>query len=569
MPVVRPQRRVLTDPLPNVRATAAETELSAGVGLARAKGTQGQAIAGVGRDLGGLGLGLYRQALEQADDIKDLESSNALSRIEADLMYDPDTGALNVHGKAAMPLIEQVGAEFEKRAAEVGSTMTTAKQKARFFAARERTALNINVALRRHVSNEIDQVNKTEYAAYEKNQISAAIQSAHNPLEAADKVAELFKQIDRNAPRFGWDGEMVEAKKAAARSAVHVGAITTLLAEGQDRKAKAWFEEAKAKNQIDGDALPRLTAAVEEGSTRGEGQKEADRIIASGGGMTEWREAAKKIEDPKVRDDVMTRVEHEGIIRRQAQNEQEEANSLTAYNIIDRTHSIKSIPPALWTSLSGPQRSAMRGYAKNLAEGVATKTDQRTWYALIDQAMNDRQSFIDQPLLDYRHKLSDSDFQQLTMLKLSMKNGQDKAVEAALDGFRTNQQILDDTLALAGIVEKENPEKVATLRRMVEDRVETLQRQTGKKAQNADVQIIADDLLKSITVQKGGWFNFFPGGEPFSDVTKRAIDITVADIPSTERAQVEAALKSKGKPITDAAILNLYIANQRKAGNLK
>ena len=99
------------------------------------------------------------------------------------------------------------------------------------------------------------------------------------------------------------------------------------------------------------------------------------------------------------------------------------------------------------------ERAGLRAYAKSLQPGEATiETDWATYYGLMTQA-SDR-SPPRSAKLNLIHvpctKLGKTEFKELVHLQGSIRKGDDKKAEAALDGFRTNQQILDDTLKLAG-----------------------------------------------------------------------------------------------------------------------
>ena len=102
---------------------------------------------------------------------------------------------------------------------------------------------------------------------------------------------------------------------------------------------------------------------------------------------------------------------------------------------------------------------------------------------------------------------------------------------------------------------------MSQFRRTVDERLQSLQRLTGKKATTADVQQISDDLLKAVTLDKAAWWNPFG-----SDTTKRKFELTVGDIPPAERTQIEQALRNHKHAVTPEAILNLYLSHQQSAG---
>jgi hypothetical protein len=86
----------------------------------------------------------------------------------------------------------------------------------------------------------------------------------------------------------------------------------------------------------------------------------------------------------------------------------------------------------------------------------------------------------------------------------------------------------------------------------------------GKKASNQDIQAEIDGILSASTEVPGSWWNVFPGGKagPFGTDKKRLIEATVEDIAPGERSKIEAALRARGRPVSDATVLDLYVETQ-------
>jgi hypothetical protein len=569
-------RKVATEALPGVRKMAAETNLSTGVGLDVAQGqadaTKWEGIAGLASGAGRMATAAYTKMADderqRADEVALLEAENKLSRWEQQRLYDPATGALAVKGKDAMPLPETVGGEFEKVAGEVAAGLNTDRQRQAYEKLKAHHGLNLDLTLRRHVYGEMQQYETRELKAFVENGTQSAVANALEPRRVGEELHKVTAAIATSGPRLGLGPEEIKAAVGAAQSQVHVGVIDRLLSTDNESAAQAYFDETKG--QIKGDVLAKVERALEEGGLRKKSQTQADTIVQAGGSLSQQLDQVRAIEDPKLRDAVRERVEHEAAITARVTREQEEATLRGVYDIVDRTQDVTKIPAVVWAGLSGSERAAARSYADHLARGVAVETDLPTYYGLLRKAGDDPAAFSTDNLLSYRGKLGEAEFKHLAGLQLSIRTGDREKAEKDLAGFRTHSQIVDDSLTLYGIETHESKQTkgeaaaVAQLRQMLDRRVQAQAELTGKKPTNDDIQRTLDALLSQSVKVPGSWWNFFPGGQPFFDSTKRLIDTTITDVPATDRQQIEAALRKAGRPISDATILDLYLEHRTR-----
>jgi hypothetical protein len=577
MPTVRRlERQVSPTALPGVRRRAAATFESEGGAAELARGRLEatreagkaqtlEARAGFGEQVARLGVSLYaRVQAEERDKANQtalLKASNALSDWKNQRLYDPNGGALTIRGENAMPLPEQIRDEFDKIAGDLEAGLGNDDQKAAFQRMRSQEWQGIDLQVRRHVFGEMQEFRAGELKSHVENSVQAAMQNALDPRMVRVELEKAVTAIRTNGPTLGLGPEMIEAQVRAVTSQTHVGVIGQLLAKENDKAASAYFEATKG--QIEGTQLDNVMKALDEGTARSESQKAADEIIRAGGTLTQQREKARQIDDARLRDLVEQRIEHNAIVSEREEREAAEASMRQGYDVIDRTGDVTAIQPVQWASYSGATRSAMLSYARQKAAGTPIQTDLPTYYALMQQAADTPEIFTSQNLLNYRHKLDDVEFKQLAGLQLSIKNADRNATEKDLAPFRTKVQLVDDTLALHGIDPNAKPDTpqgkaIAQLRRMVDRRVELLQA-GGKKATNTDIQSEIDSLLAQNVTVPGSWWNIFPGGKPFLNTEKRLLNLTAADIPTATREQIEQALRARNRPVSDAAVLDLYL----------
>lgn len=585
MPTVRRlQREVSPTALPGVQQTAGETPTSTGAGLAIAKGeaqvASGRALSGLGAGLAETGGRLFArseafnrqladEARKNADQVALLNAENQLGTWENQRLYDPQSGALTVHGKDSFGLPEQLATEFGNVAGDVEQGLGTPEQRTLFQRIRTQRGLLLDQTIRRHVFGEMQRYEGEELQGLVENAQSAAIANALDPKRVGIELTRGVTAIQTHAPRLGQGPEQVQHQVELFTSATHVGVIDRLLATDRTKAAKVYFEETR--DQIKGEAIARVEKAIEEGTLRGDSQKQADTIIASGGTLTQQREQARAIEDPKLRDEVMQRIEHDAAIGEKVTRDREEAALTAAYNLVDKSHDVHAIPPTQWSALPGQARSALRSYAEHLAKGIPVQTDLPTYYSLMQQAGTDPQTFTRQNLLNYRAKLDEPEFKQLAGLQLSIRNGDREKADKELSGFRTHSQIVDDSLSLYGVDPNAKPttpegKAIAQLRRMLDTRVEAQGALTGKKQTNDDIQRTLDGLLSQSVTVPGSWWNIFPGGKSFTDTQKPLVTLQADDIPAEERTLIEDALRRRHRPISDATVLDLYLETRARTG---
>jgi hypothetical protein len=585
MPVVRrAERSTQTRALPGVRATAAATAASEGVQTELARGRLGAtrelanaeiatARARFGGEATQLGAALFAEIQERerakANHTAMLDASNRLSDWINKRLYDPQEGAYTRKGKDALPLPEELRAEFDDVAGRIEASLASDEQRAAFAKLRSQEWQQLDLGIRRHVLGEQERYRAKELETFIANRTNAAIAASTDPRLVAVELSKAVGAIRTNAPELGFGPEAVDAQVSAVQSQVHVGVISNLLAQEKEGAARAYFEATR--EQIAGEKLDAVIKALDEGSTRAEAQRQADVIVQAGGTLQEQRAKAREIADPKLRDAVMQRIEHEAVVAEKAERDLRESNMRGAYDIVDRTHDVAKIPPALWQQLDGGTRSALHGYARALAKGIPVETDLPTFYDLMKRAGDDPGNFATENLLRYRHKLSEADFQQLAGLQLSIKAGNRRDAEKDLTPFQTRAQLLDATLELHGVDPAAKPgtpasKQIAQLRRMLDARVDYLQNTLGKKLSNPEIQAEIDNIFSMKFTRPGGWGNWFPGGRPFFAEEARLIDATIDDIPAEDKRLVEEALRRRGLPVTDATILDRWIEGKMRQG---
>jgi len=574
MPVVQKARRdVGTAALPGARRQAAETSTSTGADLSRQKARTSEVLGAVGRQVTQFGGDAYaRIKLEErqkADEVARLGWQTKLDAFETGL-YDPQSGVMNLEGEASFGLPEKVDEDFAKLAGGIEQGLSTDEQRLQFRQDAANRGSNIALNVRRKVSGEMKKFDLSQTEAQVAAAGNLAKLNALDPRRVGVEIDRGVEVIVGYGKRNGLPKEAVDVQVLKFQSDAHVGVIDNLLSNGNERAAAVYFEEAKEAGQIAGDRIDEVEKAIDAGTLRKQAQTSSDEILRAGGTLTEQREKARAIDDPKLRDEVMQRIEHEATVNERAERDAHESLLRGVYDRLDRVNSIDAIPPGDWARMEPSERAGARSYVRARAEGVPIKTDSPTYYRLMQQAGDDPDGFAKVNLLSSRSRLDDGDFNQLANLQRSIKAGKLTQANADLAGFRTKNDIVNDTLTQYGIdpsakYDTAEGRAIAQLRRMLDLRVEAAQ-DAGGKVTNVEVQQTLDEILSQSVTVPGSWWNFWPGGKSMSDTSKRVIDLDPEDVPASERQTIENALRKAGRPVTPTTVLDLYIRGlQRKA----
>lgn len=373
---------------------------------------------------------------------------------------------------------------------------------------------------------------------------------------AREKYGDRFTEIDATKMRQNWTRDYAEAfimmMPAAERVALLNKPGTEVDFLQPDERAKM------LKVALEEDKELRIRSAS---------MGEADRIMeAHGRDRGAALAAAREIKDPEVRDAATSRINARfAEIEAIDADRNEEVFKASAAKI-EQGASVRDLDLITWLTILTPaQRQALDQREKQLQSGVVVETDQALWYELRREAANNPAEFVKRDLLLHRPSLSDPDFQSMADLQARIQAA-DGTADKLLSGIRTSANVVDGALREIGVEygASASPEQNAQanrFRRMVDDRVLDLQRVTGKEATPEEVQRITDELIV-----KGEVPGSVLGIIPWS-TAKRRFEVEAGeefavtdteDVPAEDRRQIEAALRRRGRPITDSAVLELF-----------
>lgn len=514
----------------------------------------GQSTAGVFGAVQGLAKTVV-DLKQRADDTLKKEGDVIFSKLQ----IDTSTNLKMLKGKDSVNYEKVLAEQWDKGVEEILKNYDGDAKEALSGIAQFRR-MDLYKEANNHMVGEIDRYEAETHNSY----LSALQNESVYYYQDKDKLKsniEIQKAaiIDHGRQR-GKDDVTIKTELDKAESGTHLKVLSRILNDQKDFDAIAYHKEFKDK--FYGDDRKTASDLIEAARLRGESQKKSDSIIAKATDASQALEEARQIQDPKLRDETISRVKSYYNDKRQAENMSIEDLHRRSTDVIDKTGNVDDIPREDWARFSLTERSALKSYAEKRRQGTEPETSWVDYYDLRTMATAAplREKFMQVNMMSYRNKLADAEFKELVKLQSDMREG--RVNEKVLDGYRTDSMIVNDALAAAGYDPtpkqgSKHAEKVAQFRATVDRQLKLLQDRTGKKASNEEVQSVVDNLLVEVVTKPGFIFDtkkrvfeLDPGDKP---------KISADDVPRSERRQIEAALKGRGLPVTEDAILKLYL----------
>jgi hypothetical protein len=217
-------------------------------------------------------------------------------------------------------------------------------------------------------------------------------------------------------------------------------------------------------------------------------------------------------------------------------------------------------PPEIWNQLHYEKQKSIDATLVHNAKGTDAVTDQQVWYdlqrGLTSEDPKVREEYANKPLWEYKAKLSNQDFQEIAKMQGTVRKGDP---DKQLTHVRNINQMVDDTLLKVGVdttpkAGSTDSAKALKFRRLVQDKITALEKETGKKSTPEQQQKIVDGLAIDVVTKKG-WI---------WDSTKPRYEMTIKDVPDEEKAKIVDALRRQGYEASDDMIMDLFARKNAK-----
>lgn len=500
----------------------------------------------------------------KGDELAVLDADRKLSEVETDLLYNPETGAMNRKGKDAFGLPGEVMGNFGKQSEEIEKGLSNNEQKSAYYARRSQRQVDIDRQLQRHVSTETrnyaTDVTKA-FVVNERNAAGANYMDGERVEKAIDGQLDAIVKFNKDHNGLDENDPQVKMQLAEVTSDTYKTVLARMLSTGKNLTAKDYF--AHKREFMTAEDAAAMEKAIHHGNLLGEAQDVALQITSKHSNIGTAFKAVDKLDgkDPEVIKEAKSLIRESLSAREAGIVDMKEGVTQEFSKQMEKGKSffdIKKDPR--WFEIDMDQRRALEAKSKM---GSDRPTVQSVWYKLESASSHPetRDAFLKTNLLLHEADLSNSDFQELARRQAAIRSGDEKVVQQ-LDGISSKESIVNGFLREIDIdptpkdSDKATAAKVNLFREMVDKEIVSIQNSTSKKVTNEQVSEIVKRLgVEGVT--KKGWF---------SDDRKRVfelepgdtLEVSPRDIPKASRIKIENGLRAQGIPVNDANIIRIY-----------
>ncbi|MEK9754490.1 MAG: hypothetical protein VW338_14950 [Rhodospirillaceae bacterium] len=547
-------------------------------------GAQARALQEGAQKIGAAGDLLAKRALEIQQEDNEREVKNAdvqlSQRIRAITLGDGEKeGYFSMRGEAAVQGYKTTEKAIRDAQREVAASIKNPRARQDFgqiAAGRVERELG---GLSRHVAKERRVANDAVSEARIKEAADDAAGAYNDPKVVGQSMAIVRQEVIDMGQRNGWPPEVTASKLQEAATVLHRQVIERALVN--DPAAAAAYYKAN-KDKIDGRVRADIEKALETGTMRQQSQGKADEIMARGLGEREALAEARKIKDPKVRDEVVARVSKRYSEARTIKAGEDRDRREGAWKHVLGGGSLDDLAPAQLAAIDGTTVSAMRTFENNRAKdgrGYAKATVPETYNKLHRLFMDDKEAFADYDINQHIGELDERDYQYW----LREQRGLDKKAEA--DKARGASYTLGDRMAVeymkAAKIDPNkkgaNAEKAQKVYNAVRSVVDEFHKD-GKKPTREDIKKSLDQLFISGEIKGSGFAGIFADSGRFFEFAggKDAKKFVITDVKGQEQAiagatgvpvehvgKIAEALKARGKELNFVNIQTVWEEAQR------
>jgi hypothetical protein len=276
-----------------------------GMGAARAADMAAQRIDRFGDTMARRAVELQLEDNENDARRMDVDLSKRLRTLGYGDGNEQNPGYFGLKGQAALDAFPDYRKQVETAKAEVLGSARNQRSRDLFALKAEERISSKMEGMTRHLMGE----RRTVADDLSKARINEALDDAsanyNNSTVILQSMSVMRGEIESMASRNGWSPEVAASKLQESRSAIHKAVIKAAL-DRAPGYAQSYY--ARNRGDIDGRDRPELERALETASIRGAAQAAEDRIMAMGVSEEQALAEARKITDPKLRDEAVQRV---------------------------------------------------------------------------------------------------------------------------------------------------------------------------------------------------------------------------------------------------------------------
>lgn len=461
--------------------------------------------------------------------------------------------ATSLKGKDAVGAYELAKTEWDKFTQEQAKQLSNDTQRDLFRRSNERIFLGLDKQVQVHTVRENEAYDEMSTQANIEAARMEAFGSYGDTPTVLGAIASQEKAIrDRGAAR-GLPDEYIKNQVLEAKSKTHAGVISQFANNESYEKAKGHLE--LFKDEMTPEEYARARSIVEAAEVDQFSQRQSDAILARHASMTDALKEARKIKDPKKRDQTVRRVKMQFADNERAERMDRENLFEGVYNRLVATGGQDEIPQEDLLAMSPNQQEKVMRFREKLRSGKAIETDMDRYYELELMASNPktRDDFLKLNLKEEFDSLSQSDRKRFIKLQSSMR--QRGAGSPEFKRLLSKTKTLNNEMRRADIDPKS--EEGIAFQTQMDERLQEFQIKEGREATNEDIRKLAEALTTEVIVEKRTllW-----------DKTKRVFEMEqgeqilgIEDIPDEDVALIKEALEKRGIVANDVTIQRYYL----------
>ena len=306
--------------------------------------------------------------------------------------------------------------------------------------------------------------------------------------------------------------------------------------------------------------------------------------VSSAGGLsyTSMEEQLSQIKDPDVRDATRKRLNSMMEAQSKAQSAQQKQAEMQVFSTVEQGGTPDDVPLEVRLAAGQASMSSAWNYHEAKIKRGEPETDQTLLYELRKQAATDPNGFADKNLMEYRDRLDNTAFKELTDKQTSSLSDSVKAVQTGsvyADAYKQSEAALEGVgLSTVGTKDSDRQEmaaRIAKFQNTLHAKIDEFRQANNDRVPNyAETQQMINQLLLPVVIQqeKSMWnptktpWSQFTGKDAFAfearyrpDGTRVEVKVDYTDIPIELRTGIARDLETDlGRKPTPDEIVQRY-----------
>lgn len=533
----------------------------------------GQEMQRFGQNLIRAGSDFDRIAAEQAavlneSTVKDLhaQATDAVSKI----LYDPDTGYMNQRGKGALDTFDAASKAVQGAMDELSAKATNPEQQRMFKQVAQQTLVAAAGAMRQHASQQ-NNVYQMDSSVARESAAADLAKASFNPVPGSDNtaynqaVATQTIELREQARLKGLSPEETAAYVRRGQASTLVGVIDHLLANNQTKGAKDYF--AGVRDQLPTEVADKVSRVLEVSANKDDALSLALDVKSRAGNIGAQEDEL----DSMFKAGKITAEVHEMALQKlradNAQRRGEQAEN--DKSVLGAIWDMKNKNPGLTLAdlpVGTINYIKTRGLGPHVdsilrPDGDAKVDDTVQFVQLMHMAADDPAGFANTDLL--KLGLSKGNVQRFAAMQASIdkKDAVAQSTNKLMSGaVRTAVGEIKaagiNPGAKAGTTDAENYAAFQSAAfNALQEEADARRAAKMPPMKDADAREIVLGVVKKEVLGGTGVMGFFKTDGPAYKLVDK--------IPDDQRTLIVQALRAKGKPVTPAAIIELFNARHQ------